>query len=146
MARAPRDKTADRAAITAATGRLLSGTPLHSATGKLTCTELITESGLRRDVVYEHRDLIDAFKAQVKAQHHVPTAMQAIITERDELARRLTGIKAELADEQTRTATLRRVAAELSLELHQAKEELAGSGTVTRLPSRRQSPATGPFS
>jgi hypothetical protein len=57
----------------------------------------------------------------------------------------LTGIKAELADEQNRTATLRRVAAELSLELRQAKEELTACGTVTRLPTRRQSPAISPL-
>lgn len=31
-----------------------AGTPAGSSTGKLTATELIIESGLRRDVVYEH--------------------------------------------------------------------------------------------
>jgi len=50
MARQPRDRKADRSAIQAAASRLLAGTPLRSASGKLTVTELITESGLRRDI------------------------------------------------------------------------------------------------
>jgi hypothetical protein len=41
MARHPRDQDADRSAIRAAADRLLAGTPLRSATGKLTVTELI---------------------------------------------------------------------------------------------------------
>ena len=37
-----------------ANGRLLAATPLRSATAKLTMSELITESGLRRFIVYGH--------------------------------------------------------------------------------------------
>jgi hypothetical protein len=74
MSRRPRDLTAERAAITAAAERLMAGVPLHSMTGKLTQSELIRESQLRRDVVYQYHDLVDAFKAQVKAQHNVPAA------------------------------------------------------------------------
>jgi hypothetical protein len=70
-----RDRDAQRVAIRAAAGRLLAGTPLRSATGKLTGTELITESGLRRDVVYgDHKDLVEEFQAQVKAQQFTPLA------------------------------------------------------------------------
>jgi hypothetical protein len=58
MSRTRRDKAAERAAIAAAADRLLVGTPLRSASGKLTATELIAESALRRDVVYEHTDLV----------------------------------------------------------------------------------------
>jgi hypothetical protein len=61
MARKSRDRGAEMAAITAAAGRLLAGTPLRSTSGKLTTTELITESGLRRDVVYEHDSLVEDF-------------------------------------------------------------------------------------
>jgi hypothetical protein len=56
---ARRDRDAERAAIRAAAGRLLAGTPLRSATGKRTGTALITECALRRDVVYgDHKDLV----------------------------------------------------------------------------------------
>ena len=130
----PRDRAAERAAITAAADRLLAGTPLHSTTGKLTQTELVRESQLRRDVVYEHRDLVDAFKARVEAQHNVPSAMQVVIDQREQLAAQVATIKAELAREREVTATLRHLAAELSLELDQAREELATTATVTRLP------------
>jgi hypothetical protein len=51
VSRSRRDRDAERAAIRAAAGRLLAGTPLSSASGNLTGTELITESALRRDVV-----------------------------------------------------------------------------------------------
>jgi hypothetical protein len=57
-----RDRNAEQAAISAAAGRLLAGTPLGSS-GKLTVSALITESGLRRDVVYEYAGLVDEFKA-----------------------------------------------------------------------------------
>ena len=135
MSRQPRDRTAERAAITAAADRLLAGTPLHSTTGKLTRTELIAESRLRRDVVYEHRDLIDTFAAQAKAQHTTPAAVKDVIDQRDQLAAQLADLKTELAHERELAATLRRLAAELSLELDQAREEHA-AGTVTRLPVR----------
>jgi hypothetical protein len=42
MARQPLDRDADRSAMRAAADRLLAGTPLRSATGKPTVTELIT--------------------------------------------------------------------------------------------------------
>src|SRR5712692_6210919 len=117
MSRRGRDRAAERAAITAAAERLLAGTPLRSSTGKLTQTELIRESRLRRDIVYEHSDLVDAFKAQVKAQDSIPAAMQAIIDQRDQLQAQLAEIKAQLAQERRVATTLRCLTAELSLEL-----------------------------
>jgi hypothetical protein len=62
----PRDRAAERAAITAAAARLLAGTPLRAPSGKLTATELIAESALRRDILYEHRDLVDDFRARAQ--------------------------------------------------------------------------------
>lgn len=77
-----RDRHAERAAIEAATGRLLAGTPLRSQTGKLTATELIIESGLRRDVIYvDHRDLIEKFQALAKTQNSTSPAVHTL-TER----------------------------------------------------------------
>jgi hypothetical protein len=140
MSRRPRDRAAERAAITAAADRLLTGAPLHSPTGKLTQTELIREAQLRRDIVYEHLDLVDAFKARVKAQHHIPSAMQVVIDQRDRLAAQIANIKIELAREREIAATLRRLAAELSLDLDQAREELATTATVSRLPAHPRRP------
>jgi hypothetical protein len=135
MRHQPRDPAADRAAITSAAGRLLAGTPLRSATGQLTQTELICESGLRRDVVYAHPDLIDAFKAGTSAQRAVPATMQAITSERDRLAAQLTTARADLTAARRQAAALRCLAAELSLELDQARDELAAATAVTRLPA-----------
>jgi hypothetical protein len=132
---ASRDLDAERSAIRAASGRLLAGTPLRSATGKLTGTELIAESGLRRDIVYgDHKDLVEEFQARVKAQRSVPLAAQDLATERDALAAELATVRQELARERSATAVLRKIAAELALELDQARAEAGGN--VTRLPPR----------
>jgi hypothetical protein len=65
-----RDRDAERSAVRAA-DRLLVGTPLRSATGKLTGTELTVESGLRRDVVYgDHKDLVEEFQASQGSAVH----------------------------------------------------------------------------
>jgi uncharacterized protein YigA (DUF484 family) len=145
MSRLPRDHGADRAAITAAADRLLTGTPLRSASGNLTQTELIAEAGLRRDIVYAHRDLVDQFKARVRNQHSTPAVMQALADQNAALTSQLRDLTADLAHERTRTATIRRLAAELSLELQQAREELIAVSAVTALhrPRRQQLPAPG---
>jgi hypothetical protein len=134
MSRAPRDRDAERRAIRAAMDRLLAGTPLRSATGKLTATELITESGLRRDVVYEHGDLVEEFKAQAKTQHTVPTAMRDLAEKHQAVALELAETKAALARERATSSALRKAVAELSLELDQVRAELAGTSNVARFP------------
>jgi hypothetical protein len=139
MGRKPRDRAAERIAIAAAAERLLAGTPLRSASGKLTATELIIESGLRRDVVYEHDKtdkVVENFAARVKARESVPDSMRELAQENRRLSEKLTEVKALLAAERDKSRTLLRVAAELSLELHQAQEELAAQQQVTRLPTR----------
>jgi hypothetical protein len=138
MSRAPRDRDADRAAIRAAAERLLAGTPLHSATGKLTGSELIVESGLRRDVVYgSHRDLVQEFQARIKAQQDVPAAVEKVNAENLALKDENATLKRELAAERLKSKTLAKLVAELSLELDQAKQELEQASAVTRLPARR---------
>ncbi|MFF3159489.1 hypothetical protein [Streptomyces sp. NPDC057910] len=91
MSRTSRDRDAERSTIQAAADRLLAGTPLHSVSSKLTMTELITECGLRRDVVYEHRDFVDDFKARAKARNSVPEAAP-------KLADRAEALEAELKE------------------------------------------------
>ncbi|WP_055527437.1 hypothetical protein [Streptomyces graminilatus] len=133
MGRRPRDEEADRAAIRAAADRLLAGTPLHSQSGKLTASELIAESDLRRDVVYRHTDLIQAFQARAKAQDSTPTAMQELADENRKLKADVDELRGELHQERATSKTMRMIIAELSLELEQAKAELEGASGVTRL-------------
>lgn len=136
MNRTTRDRDAERSAIRAAADRLLTGIPLHSTSGKLTSTELITESGLRRDVVYEHRDLTDEFKTRVKAQNTTPDTMRQLTDDHAKTKTELAQTKEDLAKERAANSVLRRVIVELSLELDQAREELASASRVARLPSR----------
>jgi hypothetical protein len=145
VSRTPRERESERAAIRAAADRLLAGTPLRSASGRLTITELITESGLRRDVVYaDYKDVVEEFQARVKAQDSTPDAARELAERNAELAEKLTSVKAELSQERAAGAALRLVVAELSLELQQAREELAEAGKVTRLPVRRGEKLIGP--
>jgi hypothetical protein len=137
MSRTARDRDAETAAILAAINRLLEGTPLRSESGKLTATELITESGLRRDVVYEHPELLDLFKARVKAQHSTPAAMQELVDKLAATGAELTRVRGELARERGGSTLLRMAVAELSLELDEARAQLADIAGVTRLPAAR---------
>jgi hypothetical protein len=144
MSRTSRDRDTERAAIKAAADRLLAGTPLRSASGKLTASELITETGLRRDVIYaDHKDLVEDFQARAKAQDSTPLAMQQIAAQNTELSEKLAQVKAELAAERAAGAALRQVAAELSLELQQAREELEANTNVTPLRTVRGPAITG---
>jgi hypothetical protein len=140
----PRDRTAEQAAITAAAERLLAGTPLRSATGKLTISELITESALRRDTVYDHPHLIDAFKARARTRDTEPAALTALASERDDLRSQLTDTKEELARERRTATVLRKLIAELSLELDQAREDLKTGSNVTPLRAARDHKITQP--
>jgi hypothetical protein len=77
MTRRVRDHDAERSAVRAAVERLLAATPLRATGGKLTATELVTESGLRRDVVYgDYKDLVEEFQARAKARHTVPAPVE----------------------------------------------------------------------
>jgi hypothetical protein len=141
MARLRRDRNAEKAAITAAASRLLTGIPLRSVTGKLTATELITEAGLRRDGVYEHdktHQVVRDFLVRAKAQHAVPAAMQQLTDDHRRLRQELAETRATLAAERGKVKTLMKIATELSLELQQARDELAVASQVTRLPPRRR--------
>ncbi|MFG2440804.1 integrase SAM domain protein [Streptomyces sp. NPDC048508] len=138
MTRQRRDRGAERTAIGAAAARLLAGTPLRSHTGKLTGTELITESGLRRDIVYgDHKDLVEEFQARAKAQSFTPDAIEKVAEQNHALKKELGLTKEALAAERERNAALVRVAAELSLELEQSRAELASAQQVSRLPIPR---------
>lgn len=135
MTRRNRDRDAEREAIQAAATRLLAGTPLRSTAGKLTGTELITECALRRDIVYgDHKNLVDEFKARAKAQNFTRQVAQHMAEDNATLREALAKTKDELAAERERVRALVRATAELSLELDQAREELAAVQQVARLP------------
>ncbi|MDL2075817.1 hypothetical protein QNN03_05140 [Streptomyces sp. GXMU-J15] len=140
--REPRNREAERTALRSAADRLLAGTPLRSETGRLTATELLRESGLRRDVAYgDHKDLVEEFQARVRAQNATPSAMRELADKYDVLKERLASVTEDLSKERAITATLRRIVAELDLELRQARDELAQSENVSTLPApRRRAP------
>jgi regulator of replication initiation timing len=134
MTRRRRDLDAERRDLAAAAERLLAGTPLRSTTGKLTSTQLIIESGLRRDVVYgDHKNLVDDFKARVKAQHATPNSTARTADENRALKSENDALKRQLAEERETTKTLTKIVGELSLELHQAREELASLRQVPHI-------------
>ncbi|MCD9873703.1 hypothetical protein [Streptomyces guryensis] len=136
--RHPRDHDAERAALRTAADRLLGGTPLRSESGRLTVTELLRESGLRRDVVYgDHKDLVEEFQARARAQDHTPTLARSLADDNAQLKQKLAEIASALAKEREVTAALRRLIAELDLELHAARED-GRSSRVTNLPARRR--------
>lgn len=94
--------------------------------------------------VPEHPSLIDTFKARAKARGTKPAALTMLAGERDELRGQLTAAREELAREQRTSSTLRKVIAELSLEVDQAREELAALGNVTPLRPAREPASTSP--
>lgn len=135
-----RDLEVERAALRTAADRLLAGTPLRSASGKLTASELLRESGLRRDVAYgDHKDIVEEFQARVKAQHCTSAAMQELAEQNVQLKDRLADVTKTLVHERTTSAALRRIIAELDLELHQAQNNVEHAGNVARLPALRRS-------
>lgn len=145
MTRQPRNLPAERSAIEAATARLLAGTPLRSRSGKLTVTELIVESALRRDVVYaDHPQLVEVFRTLVKAQNSRPTAIRDLADENADLTQKLAASRAELAEERAAAATLRRIIVELSLELSQAQDQRRDQRNVVRLAPRTDPHLIGP--
>jgi aspartate aminotransferase-like enzyme len=142
ITRRPRDLSAERSALRAAADRLLEGAPLHSETGRLTVTELLRESGLRRDVVYsDHKDLVEEFQGRARARNHTPAVAESLATENAQLREKLTEATSALGKEREVTAALRRLIAELDLELHATRDGL-GPARVTNLPARRR-PARG---
>ncbi|MFD7017666.1 hypothetical protein [Streptomyces sp. NPDC059928] len=137
--RRARDLEAERAALRAEADRLLAGTPLRSTSGKLSASELLRESTLRRDVAYgDHKDLVEEFQARVRAQSATPSVMQELVDKCTELKVKLAVVTNDLTKARAVTATLRRIIAELDLELQQAREEIEQSGNVTRLPAPRR--------
>lgn len=82
-------------------------------------------------------------RSVVRAQNATPAARQELADEYRETKETLAAVTQNLANERAVTATLRRIVAELDLELVQAREELQQSRDVTRLPAPRRRAGRG---
>lgn len=133
-----RDATADRATIVAASQRILAGVSLRCEPGQLTVTALIVESGLRRDVVYQHVDLVNSYQGQLRARHTTRDAMTDLQRVNEALRDELDLVKGQLAAERRTTALLRRTVTELSIEAEQRR-----SADVVDFTERRRAPNRG---
>ncbi|MCL6291753.1 hypothetical protein ABTY35_04315 [Streptomyces fimicarius] len=69
--------------------------------------------------------------------------MQELVDRYGEVQEKLAAITKKLATEQAVSAALRRIVAELDLELAHAREQPEQSGTVTRLPAVRRRNRSG---
>ncbi len=72
------DNDAERAAIKAATNRLIDGSPERS-TGALTILQLAAEAGIKRWVLtHKHTDLAEEFRQRTRSNHGKPTAAKPL--------------------------------------------------------------------
>ncbi|MEW1700660.1 MULTISPECIES: hypothetical protein [unclassified Streptomyces] len=69
--------------------------------------------------------------------------MQELADRYNEAKEKLVVVTRELANEKAVNAALRRIIAELDLELAQTREQLEQPGTVTRLPAARRRNRSG---
>jgi len=124
---------AERAAIIAATDRLLDGTPARS-TGSLTIVQLAAEAGVKRWILtHKHTDLRDDFQRRARAASKLPPAFQhleAQITDLQADNHRLRDRNREL---QERNDLYAMVINELSARLHPANPGTGHPGNVTQL-------------
>ena len=127
----------ERARIGAAMDRILAGTPERSD-GALTVVALATEAGVPRTALTQrHTDLKDEFYQRIRdrrADNGDEARLRATIAK---LRQTIAGKNRELAQLRADVPALVRAANQLTLELQQARDEIAALGNVTRLDSRR---------
>ena len=126
MARARRDRIADGAA------RLVTGTALVVPSGDRTIGDLIAESGLRRDVVYQHPEVVRRFQQQVAEQVATADATRAVIERRRSLQVENDCLAAELADERTVRHRLETIMSSFTEELGQLRRALLAIQELAR--------------
>jgi chromosome segregation ATPase len=127
----------ERARIGAAMDRILAGAPERSG-GALTVVALATEAGVPRNALTQrHTDLKDEFYQRIRdrrADNGDEARLRAIIAK---LRQTIAGKNRELAQLRADVPALVRAVNQLTLELQQARDEIAALGNVTRLDSRR---------
>ena len=127
----------ERARIGAAMDRILTGAPERS-NGALTVVALATEAGVPRNALTQrHTDLKDEFYQRIRdrrADNGDEARLRATIAK---LRQTIAGKNRELAQLRADVPALVRAVNQLTLELQQARDEIAALGIVTRLDSRR---------
>jgi molybdopterin converting factor small subunit len=124
----------ERAAITAAMTRLLSGTPLRTS-GNLDIVTLAAEAGLKRHhLTHKHKDLKDLFYAQVKAQSGVPDRERKLREEIDALKAKVESLRAERDDYRVASEVFARAMNVLTVENNNLRKELAKARSATVRP------------
>lgn len=127
----------ERARIGAAMDRILAGAPERSD-GALTVVALATEAGVPRNALTQrHTDLKDEFYQRIRdrgADNGDEARLRATIAK---LRQTIDGKNRELAQLCADVPALVRAVNQLTLELQQARDEIAALGNVTRLDSRR---------
>jgi hypothetical protein len=106
-----------RAAIQAAANRLLAGTPLRSATGRLTVVELAVEAGVKRWMLtHKHLDLAQQFQARARALDGDPPPVAALKAQLAALQDDNRTLKARNAELQTLVEACAHIINELSID------------------------------
>ncbi|HUY52111.1 MAG TPA: hypothetical protein VMV92_41485 [Streptosporangiaceae bacterium] len=127
----------ERTRIGAAMDRILAGVPERS-NGALTVVALATEAGIPRNALTQrHTDLKDEFYQRIRdrrADNGDEARLRATIAK---LRQTIAGKNRELAQIRADVPALVRAVNQLTLELQQARDEIAALGNVTRLDSRR---------
>ncbi len=129
----------ERAAITAAMQRLLTGKPLRSS-GELTIIALAEEASLKRNkLTHKHTDLKDLFYAEVKARGGIPDNELKLREEVAALKARVEDLREERDGYRTASEVYARAINVLTVENDQLRKQLnkRRSSKVTPLPSRR---------
>jgi hypothetical protein len=121
MTRSKQEST-ERQVIRDAMNRLLDGSPLYS-TGKLTVKSLAEEAQVKRWLLtHRHTDLQDEFRAKVAQRGHVPQAVQALRTEKNDLEDRVAKLASDLRRDCETVKRLERVVHVLTLQLEHARQ------------------------
>lgn len=115
--RTRRDRDVEASRILDAIDTLISGSSQSARSARLTVAELIAESGLRRDVVYEHAPLLEYFRVQARAREDGPSVARELLDRHQALTKEYAALKAELDAERRANARLRTLLAEMVVEL-----------------------------
>ncbi|WP_299924181.1 hypothetical protein [uncultured Nocardioides sp.] len=129
-----RDHDAERAAIADAIERILSGVTADSQPP--TVTDLAEAANLRRDYLYEHKDLLAQFKSGVAKKTGKSARLISVEKELREQKEKAKSLQSEIAQRDEEIRVLRLLLAETSLELDDLKtsvrrtEQAQGGGRV----------------
>ncbi|WP_127516343.1 MULTISPECIES: hypothetical protein [Nocardia] len=100
--------------------------------GDRTIGDLIAESGLRRDVVYQHSGAVRRFQQQVAEQVSTADATRAVIERRRSLQVENDCLAAELEDERTVRHRLETIMSSFTEELGQLRRALLAIQELAR--------------